>query len=51
MILGEVGIVGDDLLVRHPGGEPSEHVGNGDAHPAYVGRPPRFPGSMVIMSW
>ena len=34
MILGELGIVSDDLLICHPGGEPSEHIGHGDAHTA-----------------
>jgi hypothetical protein len=32
----ELGIVGDDLLMRHAGGKPSEHVGDGNAHPRMV---------------
>jgi hypothetical protein len=40
----ELGIVGDDLLMRHAGDKPSEHVGDGNAHPTATGSPTALAG-------
>jgi hypothetical protein len=51
IIFGELWIVAENLFISHSDRQPTEHVCNGDAYTANVGRPPRLTGSIVMMPW